>query len=53
MLKWLIVLIMLLACILAGCANTCRGFGTLVKGVGQDIESAVDSQERSGHENPD
>jgi len=36
--------LILAVCLLSGCANTFRGAGTLIKGIGQDITDAVDGQ---------
>jgi predicted small secreted protein len=41
--KILVCLVLLI--FVGGCGNTFRGFGTLVKGVGQDIEQAATGNE--------
>ncbi len=49
-----VVIVLGLLWLLAGCSNTCRGFGGLLRGAGQtvegvgtDIQEAVDNQQSS------
>ncbi len=53
--KWFVawLVIIFLAIVQSGCANTCKGFSKLVQGAGQvvtgaglDIEEAVDNQSK-------
>jgi predicted small secreted protein len=44
LLKVVLAVIVLVALWMGGCANTLHGFGSLTKGVGQDIQDAAQSQ---------
>lgn len=44
-----LVVLLFSACLLTGCANTTRGVGQLLRGVGEDVESWGEPQ-RYNHE---